>query len=97
MALTDEQRQAIRDEEFFRDQVRKELAGPKQAPGFFERISNFLETKSGFWLLTTVLAGVTATGFRRCSVIWTVTRSPSVKPPSARGATWRPCSSSGRC
>lgn len=63
MPLTDEQRQAIRDEEFFRDQVRKELAGPKKAPGFFERISNFLETKSGFWLLTTVLAGVTATGF----------------------------------
>lgn len=63
MPLTEEQRQAIRDEEFFRDQVRKELAGPKKAPGFFERISNFLETKSGFWLLTTVLAGVTATGF----------------------------------
>lgn len=63
MPLTDEQRQTIRDEEFFRDQVRKELAGPKKPPGFFERISNFLETKSGFWLLTTVLAGVTATGF----------------------------------
>jgi len=63
MPLTDEQRQTIRDEEFYRDQVRKELAGPKQAPGFFERFSNFLETKSGFWLLTTVLAGVTATGF----------------------------------
>jgi hypothetical protein len=63
MPLTDEQRQAIRDEEFFRDQVRKELAGPKRAPSFFERISAFFETKSGFWLLTTVLAGVTATGF----------------------------------
>jgi hypothetical protein len=63
MPLTDEQRQAIRDEEFFRDQVRKELAGPKRTPSFFERISAFFETKSGFWLLTTVLAGVTATGF----------------------------------
>ena len=63
MSLSEEQRQVIRDEEFFRDQVRKELSGPGKAPGFLERVSNFLETKSGFWLLTTVLAGVTATGF----------------------------------
>jgi hypothetical protein len=60
MPLTEEQRQAIRDEEFFRSEVRKELAGPS---GFLERCSAFLETKAGFWLLTTVLAGVTATGF----------------------------------
>lgn len=63
MAMSDEQRQAVREEEFFRDQVRRELAGPKRAPSVLERISNFLESKSGFWLLTTVLAGVTATGF----------------------------------
>lgn len=62
MSLNDEQRQAIRDEEFFREQVRKELAGKKPAPNVFERISAFFETKAGFWLLTTVLAGVTATG-----------------------------------
>lgn len=62
MPLTEEQRQAIRDEEFFRNEVRKEL-GHKGPPGFLERCSAFLETKAGFWLLTTVLAGVTATGF----------------------------------
>ena len=60
MPLTEEQRQAIRDEEFFRNEVRKDLAGKKGPPGFLERCSAFLETKAGFWLLTTVLAGVTA-------------------------------------
>ena len=63
MPLTEEQRQAIRDEEFFRNEVRQELAGKKGPPGLLERCSAFLETKAGFWLLTTVLAGVTATGF----------------------------------
>jgi hypothetical protein len=63
MPLTEEQRQAIRDEEFFRNEVRKEFAGRKGPPGLLERCSAFLETKAGFWLLTTVLAGVTATGF----------------------------------
>jgi hypothetical protein len=63
MPLTDEQRQAIRDEEYFRNEVRKELAGKSGSPGFLARCSAFFETKAGFWLLTTVLAGVTATGF----------------------------------
>lgn len=63
MPLTEEQCQAIRDEEFFRNEVRKELAGNARPPGFLVRCSMFLETKAGFWLLTTVLAGVTATGF----------------------------------
>ena len=63
MSLTDEQRQAIREEEFFRNEVRKEFLGKTGPPTFLERCSAFLETKAGFWLLTTVLAGVTATGF----------------------------------
>jgi len=66
MPLTDDQRQAIRDEEVFRDEVRRELSslgGKKAPPGLLERISAFFESKTGFWLLTTVLAGVTATGF----------------------------------
>lgn len=66
MPLTDAQRQAIRDEELFRDEVRRELSslgGKKAPPGLLERISAFFESKTGFWLLTTVLAGVTATGF----------------------------------
>lgn len=66
MPLTDDQRQAIRDEEMFRDEVRRELSalgGKKAPPGVLERISAFFESKTGFWLLTTVLAGVTATGY----------------------------------
>lgn len=66
MPLNDDQRQAIRDEEVFRDEVRRELnalGGKKAPPGLLERISTFFESKTGFWLLTTVLAGVTATGF----------------------------------
>lgn len=63
MPLSDEQRQALREEEFFRSEVRKQLAGAKPPPGLLERISAFLETKAGFWLLTTALAGIAATGF----------------------------------
>ncbi|QCA17850.1 hypothetical protein E5284_08170 [Citrobacter freundii] len=61
MAMSDEQLQAIREEEVFRHQVRLELAGPPPRSGFIERISAFFETKTGFWLLTTVLAGLSAT------------------------------------
>ena len=63
MPLTDAQRQAIRDEELFRDEVRRELTalGGKQAPpGLLARISSFFESKTGFWLLTTVLAAIAA-------------------------------------
>lgn len=42
--------------------MRKET-GHKAPAGFLERCSAFLETKAGFCLLTTVLAGVDATGF----------------------------------
>ena len=62
MPLTDAQRQEIRDEEFFRNEIRQEIAGRKAPPTFIERFSTFLETKAGFWLLTSVLAGLTATG-----------------------------------
>lgn len=61
MAMSDEQLQAIREEEVFRHQVRQELAGPPLKTGVLASISAFLETKAGFWLLTTVLAGLTAT------------------------------------
>ena len=63
MPLTDDERQEIRDEEFFRSEIREEIAGRKAPPTVIERFSTFLETKAGFWLLTTVLAGLTATGF----------------------------------
>ena len=66
MPMSEDQRQAIRDEELFRDEVRREisaLGGKQAAPGVLARISAFFESKTGFWLLTTVLAGVTATGY----------------------------------
>jgi hypothetical protein len=62
MPLSDTEKQAIREEEHFRAEVRKELAAVKAPPSAFERLSGFFETKAGFWLLTTVLAGAFATG-----------------------------------
>jgi hypothetical protein len=62
MALTPEQQQAIRDEEYFRIEVRKSLAGPQRPPSLMDRLSAFGDSKVGFWLLTTVLAGLVATG-----------------------------------
>ena len=62
MPLTDAEKHAIREEEYFRAEVRKELAAGKGPPSVLERMSGFLETKAGFWLLTTVLAGAFATG-----------------------------------
>ncbi len=61
MAMSSEQMQTIREEEAFRHQVRQELAGPPPKTGVLASISAFFETKAGFWLLTTVLAGLTAT------------------------------------
>jgi hypothetical protein len=66
MPLSDDQRDSIREEEQFRLDVRRELAGPPvppHSPTLLERISAFFETKAGFWILTTVLAGLAATGF----------------------------------
>src|SRR5262245_35061078 len=62
MPLTDEQKQVIREEATFRRAVRKGLASARGPPSFLARVSAFFESKTGFWLLTTALAGVTATG-----------------------------------
>jgi hypothetical protein len=62
MALTPEQQQAIRDEEYFRIEVRKSLAAPQRPLSLMDRLSAFGDSKVGFWLLTTVLAGLVATG-----------------------------------
>lgn len=66
MALTPAQQQAIREEEFFRAEVRQSLKAPAPPPTLFDRLAAFLETKAGFWLLTTVLAGLAATGLTQC-------------------------------
>lgn len=66
MPLTDEQRQAIRDEERFREAVRRELStqeGKKPSPGLLGRLSAFSESKLGYWLLTTVVASLSVTGY----------------------------------
>jgi hypothetical protein len=65
MALTPEQQQDIREEEYFRMEVRKSLAAPKGPPSLMDRLSAFGDSKVGFWLLTTVLAGLVATGFTK--------------------------------
>ncbi|KIQ37467.1 hypothetical protein RT97_00335 [Variovorax paradoxus] len=65
MALTPEQQQDIREEEYFRMEVRKSLAAPQGPPSLMDRLSAFGDSKVGFWLLTTVLAGLVATGFTK--------------------------------
>lgn len=61
MPLDARRQQEIRDEEFFRDEVRKELT--RRSPsGLVERLSAFFDSKAGFWLLTTVLAALWASG-----------------------------------
>ena len=63
MSLTDQQREEIRNEEYFRSEVRRELADRKPPPTFYDHVAKFFETKAGFWLLTSVLAGLVATGY----------------------------------
>src|SRR5262249_50606889 len=57
MPLSDDEKQRLRDEEYFRAEIRKEIGGAKTAPdGAFRKLADFLETKVGFWFLTSVLA-----------------------------------------
>ncbi|MGB4115171.1 MAG: hypothetical protein WBK51_01335 [Polaromonas sp.] len=63
MALTEQQKNDVREEEFLRAEIRKSLASkpPEKTAG--ERISDFFDGKVGYWLLTTVLAGGVGFGF----------------------------------
>lgn len=63
MPLSEDDRQRLHDEEIFRAEVRRSLEAPKAPPGFGQRFSAFLESKVGFWILTTVFAGLYATLF----------------------------------
>jgi hypothetical protein len=58
MPLTEDERQRLRDEELYRAQLRREMEPPRAPPGALERLSAFFESKVGFWLLTTVVAGL---------------------------------------
>lgn len=86
MPPTEDQIQAIRDEEFFRNEVRKEFAAHERSPNFFDRCSTLFETKAGFWLLTTALAGIARRDSPHCSASSIGTASHSAKRPSPRGA-----------
>ncbi|MES2938076.1 MAG: hypothetical protein V4864_10355 [Pseudomonadota bacterium] len=63
MPLTDQQREDIRLEETLRHEIRKEFAGQKPKPTAADRLSAFGESKVGFWLMTTVLAGLATWGW----------------------------------
>jgi hypothetical protein len=63
MPISDQTREDIRLEEILRHEIRKELAAQKPVPTFVQRCSDFFDTKAGFWLLTTVLAGLVGTGY----------------------------------
>lgn len=58
MPLTEDERQRLRDEELYRAQLRREMEPTRAPPGTLERLSAFFEGKVGFWLLTTVVAGL---------------------------------------
>jgi hypothetical protein len=63
MALDEQQRQLIRDEEYLRHEIRQELAG-HQSPSRWGSIAAFFESKVGFWLLTTVMVSAAALAYR---------------------------------
>lgn len=64
MTLDEKQQQLIRDEEYFRQEVRRGLAENNEPASRSGTIAGFFETKVGFWLLTTVLVGLAASGYR---------------------------------
>lgn len=63
MPLTDEQKDAIREEEIVRAEVQKEIAKGKEPVTWFGKLNVFLESKVGFWLLATVFTGLVTTGY----------------------------------
>lgn len=54
-ALTDAERDHIRLEESYRREVQAELAAPKAPPTKLSRLTDFFDSKMGFWLLTSLL------------------------------------------
>lgn len=67
MSLSDTERQRLYEEEVYRAEVRRRLEGAKAPPTASQRFTAFFESKVGFWLLTTVFAGVYATLFTSLS------------------------------
>lgn len=69
MPLTDHEKQFIRDEEFFRAEVRKQMSDSRPR-SLLAQVGVFLDSRAGFWLLTTVLASVFATSFTALQRYW---------------------------
>jgi len=63
MPLSEDERQRLRDEELYRAEVRRSLETTKPPATASQRLSAFLESKVGFWILTTVFVGTSATLF----------------------------------
>ncbi|CAM2157373.1 conserved protein of unknown function [Pararobbsia alpina] len=63
MPLTDEQKDAIREEEVVRAEAQKEIAKGKEPVTWFGKLNAFLESKVGFWLLASVFTGLVTTGY----------------------------------
>jgi hypothetical protein len=63
MPLTDQQKDATREEEAVRADVQKEIAESKRPVSKIQKLNAFLESKVGFWLLATVLTGIVTTAY----------------------------------
>ena len=57
MPLTEQQKLDIQQDEAFRQEVRTQLGPGKRPATLLDRVSAFGESKVGFWLIATVLAG----------------------------------------
>lgn len=61
--LTDEEKQRIRQEEIFRQEVRETLGQDKKAVSFQAKLWKFVNTTFGIWLLSTVAVGLITWSF----------------------------------
>jgi len=63
MALSPEAQQTVREEELIRAQAQKDFAAQKTPLTRLQKFNAFLESKVGFWLLATVLAGLVTSAY----------------------------------
>ena len=65
MTLTDKQTPQFKDEPSLSSEIPQRMATPEPKQSVSGKLESFFETKLGFWILTTVLAGVVSVGFTR--------------------------------
>lgn len=61
MPISEDDQRRLREEEIFRTEVRRSLEAARSPSGLRARASRFLESKFGFWLLTTVFVALWTT------------------------------------